>query len=93
MAARGYTFQTDITGSATQLTTTSPTGQYGFTVRAHSANSDKVYFGYTNAVAVTSGYELGAGEAYYIPKNSADGAADVYLISGSGTQRVSVEGS
>lgn len=92
MAARGYTLQTDITGTATQLTSSSPTTSYGFTVRAHSANTQKVYLGYSNAVAVTTGYELGAGEAYWISKNQADGPADIYLISASGTQRVSVAG-
>lgn len=93
MAARGYTFQADVSTSAAALSTSAQTGYYGFTIKAHDANTGKVYFGYTNAVAATTGFELGAGQAYYVPKNAADSVADVYAIGSTGTQRVSIEGS
>lgn len=92
MAARGYTFQADVSTTAAQLTSVARNGAYGFTVRALSANTGKVYFGYAVTVGSTTGMELAAGESYWISKNSADDVTDLYLIASTGTQRVAIEG-
>lgn len=93
----GFNFSAAITASATQLSNAAKTPSYGFTIKADPANTQTVYFGYTNTVtaktaAATDGMPLAAGEAYYIPLAAANDVNQVWLISASGTQTVEVEG-
>ena len=95
-----FHFSAGITTAATQLTNSAVTLFYGATVKAAAANTGKVYLGYANTVtaltsAANDGFELSAGEAYYIPKNETgtNGLTNVYLIASTGTQTVTVIGS
>ena len=81
-----------------QLTTTSTyTTVYGFTVKAKGANTGKVYLGFDNTVtadttAATDGFELSAGEAYFVPKAEAADPTGVWVIASTTNQEVFVRG-
>jgi len=95
--ANGFTFKKPLPNTATQLTSVARNLAYGITIKAADANSGKVYFGYANTVTAgtadaTDGFELSAGQAYWIPKYSANDVTEIYLISTNGSEIIYVEG-
>jgi outer membrane protein assembly factor BamB len=60
-------------GSPEQLTTYDHRLSEGVKIRALAANTGKVYWGFSDAVSASTGYELSAGEADYIPASNGSG--------------------
>lgn len=68
-ASTGTTGRKTVTTSGTpvQLTTNSGGLSEGVLIRALAANTGKIYWGFSNAVSASTGFELSAGETSLIP--------------------------
>jgi len=79
--------------TATAVYSTAQNINYGILIRLGTEATQRMAVGFSSsmtaeATAATDGYQLGAGEAIWLPKEIAGNLTGVYLKSVSGTQNV-----
>lgn len=87
-----FAFSATATTTAAAITTTTPF-TYGVYLKAAAANSGKVHIGFnssiTTATAATDGYELSAGNEYFVtPDEANNNLINIYILASTGTQKV-----
>lgn len=92
-----FNFSKAVDGSAVQLSGTTQTPAYGFTIKAGTSNSGVVYVGVNsnvtaNSSAATDGVPLAAGESIFIPRAIASDVTGIYCIGSAAGQKVFVIG-
>jgi len=91
--AAPFSFLVVGTTTASALTSSPTPLDYGVTLKADAANSGKVHIGFSGSIttgtASSAGFQLSAGEGYYITKNACKGdAANIFLIASATTQNL-----
>lgn len=80
------TGQKTIGGTSAQLIASSTPAYQGVLIKAHTANTGRVYVDAANPASTTTGVELSAGDAILIP---VDDANKIYLIASAANQVIS----